>query len=673
MKEKIMSRLVQLNQFLKKYHLVKWTFFITLVCCVCFSAYLLFLAKTTDVKALKSSLEQTTIIYDDKNQQAGELLNQKGTYVSLDEVSPYIVDALLATEDKRFYEHSGIDYIGIARAMVGYVFSGFRVVGGGSTLTQQLAKNAYLTQQQTLIRKAQELFLALEIERQYSKDDILTMYLNHAYFGHGVWGIEDASQKYFGTSAKYINLEQAATLVGILKGPSYYNPINQPNNALNRRQTILGLMLEEGKITRESYDMASQQELHLIDGYNKSASYQYPYFFDAVIEEVIAQHGIDEESLLTKGYKIYTTLNQVYQKQLDAAYQYTGLFPDAADGTLVQSASVLLDAKTGAVMSLVGGRGEHLYRGFNRATQMHRQPGSTIKPLAVYTPALENGYGIEDMVLDEEKAYGTENYTPKNWNFETVGQLPMYQALAQSKNTSAVWLMDKIGLHKSVATLKKFGITVEKEDENLSLALGGMTKGVTPLQLASAYTAFAHAGARQEPYFVTKIEDATGQVIFNRQHTNTTRVMSEQIATDMTKMMLGVFEEGGTGYARVPNGLQIAGKTGTTEHNRDQWSVAYTPDFVFTSWMGFDKANANRALSTAYNNSIHPYFNQAINNVIAVSPQTPFQSQSVQSIIQQEKEADWFGKAVDSAKNFGGQVRDQAVRLWDRLKGLFTP
>ncbi|NEW62895.1 PBP1A family penicillin-binding protein [Granulicatella sp. zg-ZJ] len=669
------QRVQSINAFLKKYHVIKWAVFIMLCISFVFSSYLLFLARTTDVKALKAGLEQTTKVYDLHDQEAGELFSQKGTYVPLEQISENIVNAVISTEDKRFYDHQGIDYMGIARSLVGFVTHGFKLTGGGSTLTQQLAKNSYLTQQQTFLRKAQEIFLALEIERHYTKDEILTMYLNHAYFGHGVWGVEDASKKYFGKSAKDISVSEAAVIAGMLKGPGYYNPIDHEDQAKNRRNTVLQLMADNDKISKDILDTVSQEPIVLKDAYETATSYKYPYFFDAVIREAKEKYGLDEEDILTKGYKIYTTLDQTYQDQLDNAYARGELFPNADDGTLVQSASILADPTTGGVMALIGGRGNYVYQGFSRATQMYRQPGSTLKPLVVYTPALENGYTPESMMIDEELSYGTDNYTPKNWDHQTVGTLPMYQALALSKNTSAVWLLDKIGLKKGIDKLYQFGIETEKADHYLGIALGGMTKGVTPLALTSAYTAFANKGVRQDAYFIRRIVDATGAVIVNKTHTDSQRVMSEKIATDMTRMMLGVYTSEGTGQVRLPAGLQIAGKTGTTEFAdkgvQDQWAVAYTPDFVFTSWMGFDKTDDTHHLSIDYQNSIHPFFNVAVNNIIAVSPKTSFETTSIQSekqAEQEQKKQDW----LSGVKDLGETLKKGAENLWNGVIDFFN-
>ena len=278
----------------KKYHINKILLLLTLVGVLVMSVYLFFLAKSVNVETLQSSLKQSTVIYDEKNEQAGSLYGQKGTYVESDQISPYLKDAVVSTEDRNFYKHHGFDIKGIARAVVGRITAG-HITGGGSTLTQQLAKNAYLTLDQTLERKAKEIFMAIEIEKKYDKDQILTMYLNNAYFGNGVWGVQDAARKYFGVDANQVTIGEAATIVGMLKGPSIYNPIDNLENAVNRRDTVLSVMVENGKLTKEqeAQEKATDLGSQLNDTYSSAdAGYRYPSYFDAVIDEAIERYGM---------------------------------------------------------------------------------------------------------------------------------------------------------------------------------------------------------------------------------------------------------------------------------------------------------------------------------------------------------------------------------------------
>lgn len=649
------------NAFLKKFHIIKSIVALFLVSMLLFSSYLLYLAKTTNVAELHASLSNRTVIFDASGQQAGQLLDQKGTYVELNQVSDHFIDAVIATEDQRFFEHNGFDWIGIGRAGFSYVLSGFSTDGGGgSTLTQQLAKNAYLTQKQTFIRKFQELFLAREIEKHYSKQDILTMYVNHAYFGNGVWGVEDASRKYFGKTAKELLRQEAALLAGMLKGPNLYDPYKHIEAAKNRRDTVLERMWRAEKLTKEQYDEAVSTTIKLNDTFESATHYTYPYYFDAVIDEAITKYGFTEKDLFTQGYKIYTALNPEYQVILEEAAHNTQLYPDSA-GVLVQSAAIVTDPKTGGVQAIVGGRGEHVYRGFNRAYQMYRQPGSVLKPLVVYTPALEAGYTPRSILLDEVISYGSDRYTPYNWNYETVGSLPLYQALALSKNTSAVWLLNEIGLDKGLDKLNRFGIEIEKDDAYLGVALGGMTKGTTLQAINEAYAAFANDGVRHESYLITKIEDASGNVLVEKNYTNRHEVMSRETANQMTQIMMGVYQEGGTAPFVPYNNLSIAGKTGTTESSvdaSDMWAVGYTKDFVYTTWIGYDRTTSEHYLKMSEGDSIKPLFTQTVNQLLEHSPQTPFEMKSItQQVVEEEQErarksSNWWNGFQKGVENF---------------------
>ena len=315
--------------------------------------------------------------------------------------------------------------------------------GGGSTITQQLAKNAYLTLDQTFNRKAKEIFLAIEIEKKYSKDEILTMYLNSSYFGNGVWGIQDAAKKYFGVDAKDLNLTESACLVGMLKGPSIYNPIDHLENATNRRDTVLELMVSNQKISQQEATQAQQVNLAslLNDTYTQNQSdYAYPYYFDAVINEATNKYHLKLQDIMKNGYKIYTYLDPNYQRQMQSVYEEDSYFPEnAADGTMVQSASVAINPDNGGVEAVVGRRGEYTFLGYNFATQMKRSPGATIKPLSVYAAALESGYHPDSLLKDEPLDF----YEAKNYDGTYAGEVPMYQAVAQSLNLPAVWLLRK--------------------------------------------------------------------------------------------------------------------------------------------------------------------------------------------------------------------------------------
>ncbi len=352
------------------------------------------------------------------------------------------------------------------------------ISGGGSTLTQQLVKNAFLSQEQSFTRKAKELFLAVEVENVYSKKDILSMYLNNAYFGNGIWSVQDAAEKYFGKSASQLTVPESATLAGMLTSPSAYNPIDHPQASKQRRNVVLGLMKETGKLTAAQTTTYQATAMTTVDGYTYKSSYRYPYYFDAVIDEAINKYGLTESEIMNRGYKIYTNLDQNYQKQMQTQFKNPYLFPaNSTDGTKVQAASIALNPSDGGVMAVVGGRGKHVFRGYNRATQMRRQPGSTMKPLAVYTPALQQGYFYDSQLSDKKQTFGTNKYAPKNYGGVYQDKVPMYEALSQSLNIPAVWLLNKIGVNKGYESVKNFGIPVTKKDKNLALASVVLTPG----------------------------------------------------------------------------------------------------------------------------------------------------------------------------------------------------
>ncbi|NKZ29067.1 PBP1A family penicillin-binding protein [Facklamia miroungae] len=661
----------------------KWLIFITLSLSLFLTSYLVFIAKSTDVKQLHDSLQTKTEIYDQDDQYAGTLLSQKGTYVSLDEISPIMQETVVKTEDKRFYEHNGFDTIGIGRALFRLLINRNTSGGGGSTLTQQLAKNAFLTLDQTFQRKLKELFLALEIEKTYSKDQILEMYLNNAYFGNGVWGIEDAAQKYFGISAYQLDQNQSMVLTGILKGPSIYNPIDDYQAAIDRRNVIADLLAKEGVISFVNAEEYKTMPIPLMDNYIPTSSgHEFPFYFDAVINEAIRLVDIPEEDLMSKGYRIYTNLDVNAQQGLNNAYQENAyLFNDGVyDAPIVQSASAVVNTHTGGIMAIFGGRGDYVYRGFNRASDMFRAPGSTIKPLAVYLPALESGYNIHSMVPDEVKAYGKDHFAPENFNRETDprGEVPLYYALAQSKNTSAVYLLDKLGIQTAVDKLHQFGIEVPKQDQQLTLALGAFSTGVSPVQLASAYATFANKGIRNESYFIRRIEDISGKVVYENEKPRRHLIMTKTVAADMTSMMLDTYGGNGTGYGAGPNSGIIAGKTGTTEvsdgstKTRDHWMVGYTPDFAIATWIGLDDVES-ADLDEIMPNGMGKLFNSQTSYIMAYSPQTPFEvtyASQMEDDTNGKLGGDWLeGLDIDFNEELS-TLKENGENLWEQVKSF---
>ena len=617
------------RRFWRRFHLTKILLIIGLGFSLLTGGYLFYLAKTTNVKDLQNALKATTIIYDKNGDQAGSLTGQKGTYVELDAISENLQNAVVATEDRSFYKNSGINY---GRFFLAILTLGRS--GGGSTITQQLAKNAYLSQDQTVERKAKEFFLALEINKKYSKKEILTMYLNNAYFGNGVWGIEDASKKYFGVSASQLSLDQSAVLAGMLKGPEIYNPLYSVENATNRRNTVLQNMVAAGYIDQATADQSAAVDIHgqLVDAYEgKSEDYRYPSYFDAVINEAVNEYGLTEEDIVKNGYRIYTELDQNYQASMQVIYDNTALFPVAEDGTRAESGSVALDPKTGGVRALVGRVGSDQnpgFRTYNYATQAARSPGSTIKPLVVYSPAVAEGWSTNKELDNSTTQYGS--YEVNNYaGIQSSPTVPMYQALAESLNLPAVATANELGLDTVFEYGKKFGLNMDKVDKSLAVALGA---GVTtnPMQMAQAYGTFANGGVMNDAHLITKIENASGQVVKSHSQ-KSTRVLSGSTTDKMTNMMLGTFSNG-TGVNAAPYGYTMAGKTGTTETSfnkdlsGDQWVIGYTPDVVISQWLGFPTTDEGHYLTDSSAGTASEIFRNVASSVLPYTDRTQFDS-----------------------------------------------
>ena len=661
------------RRFWRRFHLTKILLIIGLGFSLLTGGYLFYLAKTTNVKDLQNALKATTIIYDKNGDQAGSLTGQKGTYVELDAISENLQNAVVATEDRSFYKNSGINY---GRFFLAILTLGRS--GGGSTITQQLAKNAFLSQDQTVERKAKEFFLALEINKKYSKKEILTMYLNNAYFGNGVWGIEDASKKYFGVSASQLSLDQSAVLAGMLKGPEIYNPLYSVENATNRRNTVLQNMVAAGYIDQATADQSAAIDIHgqLVDAYEgKSEDYRYPSYFDAVINEAVNKYGLTEFFNDTATTEIYTELDQNYQASMQVIYDNTALFPVAEDGTRAESGSVALDPKTGGVRALVGRVGSDEnpgFRTYNYATQAARSPGSTIKPLVVYSPAVAEGWSTNKELDNSTTQYGS--YEVNNYaGIQSSPTVPMYQALAESLNLPAVATANDLGLNTVFEYGKKFGLNMDKVEKSLAVALGA---GVTtnPMQMAQAYGTFANGGVMNDAHLITKIENASGQVVKSHSQ-KSTRVLSGSATDKMTNMMLGTFSNG-TGVNAAPYGYTMAGKTGTTETSfnkdlsGDQWVIGYTPDVVISQWLGFPTTDEGHYLTDSSAGTASEIFRNVANSVLPYTDGTQFDSvknsyaeNGIAPVGEENTETD-----TKEDKGFFDEVKEKASNMVDDAK-----
>ena len=694
---KKLAQMGPIRKFWRRYHLTKMVVILGLSAGLLVGTYLFAVAKSTNVNDLQNALKTRTLIFDREEKEAGALSGQKGTYVELTDISKNLQNAVIATEDRSFYKNDGINY---GRFFLAIVTAGRS--GGGSTITQQLAKNAYLSQDQTVERKAKEFFLALELTKKYSKDQILTMYLNNAYFGNGVWGVEDASKKYFGVSASEVSLDQAATLAGMLKGPELYNPLNSVEDSTNRRDTVLQNMLAAGYIDKNQETEAAEVDMtsQLHDKYEgKISDYRYPSYFDAVVNEAVSKYNLTEEEIVNNGYRIYTELDQNYQANMQVVYENTSLFPRAEDGTFAQSGSVALEPKTGGVRGVVGQVADNDkagFRNFNYATQSKRSPGSTIKPLVVYTPAVEAGWALNKLLDNHTMQY--DSYKLDNYaGIKTSREVPMYQALAESLNLPAVATVNDLGVDKAFEAGEKFGLNMEKVDRVLGVALGSGVE-TNPLQMAQAYAAFANEGLMPEAHFISRIENASGQVIASHKNSQK-RVIDKSVADKMTSMMLGTFTNG-TGVSSSPADYVMAGKTGTTEavfnpeYTSDQWVIGYTPDVVISHWLGFPTTDESHYLAGSTSNGAAHVFRNIANTILPYTPGSTFTVENAykqngiapantRNQVQSNEEnqadnslsdirsraqnlVDEASRAISDAK-----IKEKAQTIWDSIVNLF--
>lgn len=593
------KRSLKKKSFLAKKVFVKIiaVFLLTVICGLLFINILIW---TSDVSKLEKPAPQPTIIYDQDGEIASKLSNSSIEGVSLENISDDMIHAVIATEDQRFYHHHGVNYFAITKAFVTNLFKG-NVVAGGSTITQQLAKNVFLSHERTYTRKMKELILTKKIERSYTKDEILERYLNQIYFGEGAWGIQRAAQTYFGKNAADLTLSESAMLAGLIKAPSSLSPIKHFDQSVKRRNIVLTLMEKEGFITEEELKSAKAEQI-VLDRRKTEDEYKgnYPYYIDYLIEEAIKKYELTENEILSGGLHIYTELNPVIQTAAEEVYNSDSLFPESSSDQLIQSGSVFIHPSTGGIQALVGGRGKHTFRGFNHASQLIRQPGSTMKPLAVYTPALEQGYEPFDLLSDQPLTFEGE-YQPKNSDHQYRGQTTLFDAVIHSYNIPAVWLLNEIGLEKGIQAVERFGIPLVKEDHSLPLALGGMSKGTSPLLMAQAFATFPNDGVMVEAHSIQKIEDANGEIIAEWQ-SKATRVTEPEVAQKITYLLNGVVEKGTGKHAKIP-GIDVAGKTGTTQlpfeingGSNDHWFVGYTPELVGAVWLGYDKTDEHHYL-----------------------------------------------------------------------------
>jgi penicillin-binding protein 2A len=517
----------------------------------------------------------------------------------LEEMPALLIHTFLAVEDRRFYSHQGIDYKGVSRAFVNNIVD-MDLSEGGSSITQQLARNLYLNRNKNVIRKLNEASIALALERQLSKREILGLYLNQIYMGRGQYGVKAAAERYFGVSdLKKLEIWQIATLAGIPKGPSIYNPVDNSALSKTRRDLVLQIMLDQGLITNEQ--MIEARDTHYQPPAANKEEGIGVYYVDAALKEAAQVTEKSVEELRTGGYTIVTGLNIKAQQALEEAFLKSSSFPPDGKDQQVEAAMTIMDHRTGEVVALIGGRGQN-EGSLNRATIDARQPGSSFKPIIDYGPALESGkYSPNSILSDRKYAYG--NYVPENLNGVYQGQITMSSALQKSVNAPAVWLLKQVGISSARQFAAKLGIVLTEEDNHLSIALGGLHNGVSPLKMTQAYGVFANGGKFNEAHMVRSVMDSKGKVVYT--HPSESRqVISQRTAEAMTSMLRNVVNEG-TGKKAQMN-RPVAGKTGTTQldlpgvskkANRDLWFVGYTSEWTAAVWMGFDRTNKDNYMT----------------------------------------------------------------------------
>ena len=509
--------------------------------------------------------QAATQIYDCHDVSFAKLFEQNRVHVSIGEMSPYLAQAIIANEDTRFYSHLGIDPIGIIRSLVRNIMAG-EIVEGGSTVTQQLAREMFLTQERTMTRKMKEALLALVLEQNFSKEEILEAYLNQVYFVEGAYGVEAAAQVYFKKKASELNLAESALIAGLARGPRLFSPYRSMDAAVARRAQVLAGMRDIGYIGADEEQAANQAEIPIFE--RKKREVEASYFLDYIAQKLVEKYG--EERVYKGGLKVYTTLDLMMQKE---AEQVLG----SREGAVL-----ILDATNGAIRAMVGGR-SYADSQRNRVFAEVRQPGSAFKPI-VYATALMQGMRTNSIVQDAQADFA--GYRPRNYNNVYLGPITLKRALRDSSNVASVRLGKQVGIDAIFDLASSFGITtLTDEDRHLAMVLGGMSHGVTLIELTAAYTAFANQGIRSEPIAIRHIVDENG-VVIEKGSLSQSAVLSPEIAYLMTDMLREVLAAGTGTPANI--GREAGGKTGTTDGYETAWFIGYTPELAAGIFVGND-------------------------------------------------------------------------------------
>ena len=569
------------------------------------------LVKASSTETFRAS--ETSIVYNNKGNEIAKLKGDKDSYyVESDNLPQYAKDAVIVTEDKKFYSHNGIDMKGIMRACWALIKNNGEKKQGASTITQQLARVIFLSTKKTYERKIKEIFIARELEKKYTKDQILEFYLNSIYYMNGYYGLEAASRGYFNKSCNELSLAQIAFLSAIPNNPTVYDPLKNFDNTVKRKNRILDQMLEDKAITQVQYDEAYNEKIKLNMQEVKKRDYIQTFVSYCAIRELMKVNGFEfrndfdtkkerkqyekeyeeeysiaQQMLKNNGYKIYTSIDLKKQKKLQHAVNsnLSAFKEKETNGTYkMQGSAVCLDNKSGRVVAIVGGRSQET-EGYslNRAFQSFRQPGSSIKPLIVYTPTLERGSTASTTVHDYKFKGG-----PSNSDGTYSGYISMRYAVEKSKNTVAWQLFDELKPEVGLQYLLDMNFSkIVKSDYYLSASLGGLTYGTSTLEMASAYSALENDGKYREPTCIVKILDGEGKEIVS-DHVEQQTIYKKDAAHSMTDILTGVITRGTARGLGLDNGQPSAGKTGTTNDKKDGWFCGYTPYYTTAVWVGYD-------------------------------------------------------------------------------------
>ncbi|HEY8531259.1 MAG TPA: PBP1A family penicillin-binding protein [Limnochorda sp.] len=577
-----------------------------------FTAYL---ASAPSLDEITFDPQTVTYFYDRYGDEIAVRYRQRRIPVSIDQVPQALQDAVVAIEDQQFYNHHGVNIAAIIRAAIVDLRAGAKVQGG-STITQQLAKNVFLTHEKTFTRKLREVLWAVQIERKYSKEEILEAYLNEIYWGPGIYGVQAASRYYFNKDVSELTLPESALLAALIRNPGLYSPYTRPESALSRRNLVLEVMAEEGYITEQEMAAAKAAPLGVVPATERASTAESRasdrWFVQYVMRELVEKYGFTYDEIYQGGLKVYTTLDPAWQQAAEQAMTYLDSLSNQRNEQglrMPQAALVALDPSTGAIRAMIGGRDNDE---FNRAVQAYRQPGSANK-VFVYAAALDSRrFTPATVIVDEPVEYPLEfvevngRTVPAGADGQDPDELPMWRprnndgtfrgpvtlrdALADSINVVAIKLMEQVGISPVINLAQRMGITsITPTDRHLGFAIGGLTRGVTPLEMAEAYAVLANQGIRTEPYAVERVTDASGLVLWEASPKREI-VLDAATAYLVTDMLRDVVRRGTGRNAAIP-GRDVAGKTGTTNEFTDAWFIGYTPEMVAAVWIGNDAAS----------------------------------------------------------------------------------